>query len=96
MVEYSYHSPEQVCSAVNPAIILAVAVIVLAVCLVVLIIKAVIYCKIFHKTGYCWAMGLLMLIPIARLIMPFILAFGKWPIEKELERLRLQQSSSSG
>jgi len=59
--------------------------------LIVLIIKILIYCKIFSKAGYCWVLGLLMLVPIANIIMPFILAFGDWPIQKELRLLKQQQ-----
>jgi len=60
--------------------------------LVVLLVTAVVYCKIFSKAGYPWALGLLMLVPIANIIMPFVLAFGDWPIHKELRLLRQQQS----
>ncbi|MBC8468178.1 MAG: hypothetical protein H8D56_01800 [Planctomycetes bacterium] len=59
--------------------------------LIVLIIKILIFCKIFSKAGYCWALGLLMLVPIANIIMPFVLAFGDWPIQKELRLLKQQQ-----
>ncbi len=59
--------------------------------LIVLIIKTLIYCKIFSRAGYCWALGLLMLVPIANIIMPFVLAFGDWPIQKELRLLKQQQ-----
>ncbi len=59
--------------------------------LIVGIIKALIFCKIFSKAGYCWALGLLMLVPIANIIMPFVLAFGDWPIQKELRVLKQQQ-----
>jgi hypothetical protein len=58
------------------------------VALIVTIIKILIYCKIFSKAGYCWALGLLMLVPIVNIIMPFILAFGEWPIQKELRSLK--------
>ena len=44
--------------------------------LIVVAITALIYCKIFSKAGYSWALGLLMLVPIANIIMPFVLAFG--------------------
>ena len=44
------------------------------------ILYVVAYCKIFSKAGFHWAMGLLMLVPIANLIMPLVLAFGQWPI----------------
>ena len=59
-------------------------------------ITILIYCKIFSKAGYSWALGLLMLVPVANIIMPFILAFGDWPIYKELRLLRQQQNSTSG
>jgi len=58
--------------------------------LVITAIKVLIFCKIFSKAGYSWALGLLMLVPIANLIMPFVLAFGDWPISKQLRQLRLQ------
>jgi len=59
--------------------------------LIVVIIKVLIFCKIFSKAGYCWALGLLMLVPIANVIMPFVLAFGDWPIQKELRLLKQQE-----
>ena len=59
--------------------------------LIVLIIKILIFCKIFSNAGYCWALGLLMLVPIANIIMPFVLAFGDWPIQQELRLLKQQQ-----
>ena len=45
--------------------------------LIVTAVKALIYCKIFSKAGHSWALGLLMLVPIANIIMPFVLAFGR-------------------
>ena len=54
------------------------------------------FCMIFSKAGYSWALGLLMLVPVANLIMPFILAFGAWPVLRELQMLRQQQSSPPG
>lgn len=62
--------------------------------LIVLIIKVWIYCRIFSKAGYPWALGLLILVPIASLIMPFVLGFGDWPIEKELRALKQQQQKT--
>ena len=63
--------------------------------LIITAIKVLIYCKIFSKAGYSWALGLLMLVPVANIIMPFILAFGDWPIQKELRSLRQQQRSEA-
>jgi hypothetical protein len=54
------------------------------------IVTAIVYCMIFSKAGYCWALGLLVLVPIANIIMPLILAFGDWPVRKELRLLKQQ------
>jgi hypothetical protein len=32
-----------------------------------------------------------MLVPIANIIMPFVLAFGDWPIQQKLRLLKQQQ-----
>ena len=40
------------------------------------------FCKIFSKAGYHWALGILMIVPFANIIMPFVLAFGDWPALK--------------
>ncbi|MBW8042233.1 MAG: hypothetical protein FVQ85_19845 [Planctomycetes bacterium] len=59
--------------------------------LIVVVIKAVVFCKIFSKAGYSWALGLLMLVPIANIIMPFFLAFADWPVQQEARQLKQQQ-----
>jgi hypothetical protein len=79
----------------GPICLIIVAFLALAISATILIIKAVVYCKIFAKAGYHWALGLLMLVPIACIIMPFVLAFGRWPIYRELEQLRRQQTKTS-
>jgi hypothetical protein len=61
--------------------------------LTVIVIKLLIICKIFSKAGYCWALGLLMLVPIANIIMAFYLAFADWPVLKELRQLKQQPAS---
>ncbi len=43
--------------------------------------------RIVSKTGMPAALSLLFFIPIVNVIMLFVLAFSKWPIEKELEKL---------
>ena len=58
--------------------------------LIVVAIKVLIFCKIFSRAGYSWALGLLMLVPIADIIMAFFLAFGDWPIQKQLRKLKQQ------
>jgi len=59
--------------------------------LIVTVINVLVFCKIFSKAGYCWALGLLMLVPIANIIMVFVLAFADWPILKELRVLKQQE-----
>ena len=63
---------------------------VLLVALIITAIKILIFCKIFAKAGYCWALGLLMLVPIANIVMLFVLAFADWPIQREMRLLRQQ------
>lgn len=46
---------------------------------------------IFQKAGFPRMLSLLMLIPIVNIGMLFLLAFTKWPIERELEKLRRLQ-----
>jgi uncharacterized membrane protein (DUF485 family) len=57
-------------------------------------IKALIFCKIFSKAGFSWALGLLILVPIANIIMAFYIAFADWPVQKEVRQLRQQQGKS--
>lgn len=71
-----------------------IVVAVLFVGLVVLISMAItllVWCKLFSKAGYSWALGLLLLLPIANIIMPFFLAFADWPIRRELRLLKQRQ-----
>ncbi len=60
--------------------------------LIALAVKALIFCKIFSKAGYSWALGFLILVPIANIIMAFYLAFADWPVQKELRQLKQQKS----
>ncbi len=52
------------------------------------LIKTWLNCVIFHKAGFGWAWGLLTLVPIANVIIPFILALGDWPVSRELRRFK--------
>ena len=56
--------------------------------LVTIVFAIIIWWRIFSKAGYNGAMSLLMFVPIANLIVLLILAFGEWPIYKELNQLR--------
>jgi len=58
--------------------------------LILIVFAVIVYWRIFSKAGYSGAMGLLMFVPIANIIVLCILAFGQWPIYKELNYLRQQ------
>ena len=58
-------------------------------------IKVFSFCRIFSKAGYSWAFGLLMLLPMAEIIIPLILAIMEWPISRELRLFKQEQSGSS-
>ncbi len=74
------------CSECAPPVI---AIIIFAIIILAFLVLAiVVWCKIFSKTGYSWALGLLMFVPIANLIMFLVLAFSTWPIERELKALK--------
>jgi hypothetical protein len=67
--------------------VIGITILVLAL-LFIVPLKLLICCLIFHKAGYSWALGLLMLVPIANIIMIFVLAFGDWPVRRELRQLK--------
>jgi hypothetical protein len=47
-----------------------------------------IWWKIFAKTGRSPATGLLMFVPVLNLILLCVLAFKKWPVHREMDKLR--------
>ena len=87
------HGPDAAPVFVSLLILFGILVFLL-VFLIVTAIKLLIFCKIFSKAGFCWAFGLLMLIPIANIIMAFFLAFADWPVQKELRLLKQQQQAN--
>ena len=71
-----------------PVFIVTIVALAILLSLVVLLVKTWINCMIFHKAGYSWAWGLLTLVPIANIILPFVLALGDWPVRRELRQLK--------
>lgn len=55
-----------------------------------------IFWQIFAKAGYSGAWSLLMLVPLANVVALCILAFSRWPVQDELERLRAYASQWQG
>ncbi|MFL5667294.1 MAG: hypothetical protein ACJ8BW_38995 [Ktedonobacteraceae bacterium] len=62
----------------------------------VIVFSVIIYWKIFSKAGYSGALGLLMFVPIANIVVLCILAFGEWPIYRELNQLRQMAAARYG
>jgi hypothetical protein len=60
--------------------------------LLLVVFAVIVWWKIFSKAGYSGAMGLLMFVPIANLIVLCILAFSEWPVLRELNTLRQNQA----
>ena len=84
--------PVSCCSGVAPAFVLLFMIFGIFIGLIALAIKVLIFCSICSKAGYSWALGLLILVPIANIIIAFYIAFADWPIQKELRHLKQQQA----
>ena len=80
-----HHGPD-----IAPAVGVALLIFAAFIGLVITLITILGFCKIFSKAGYCWAFGLLALVPFGALIMLLILAFTDWPICRELRSLKSQ------
>jgi hypothetical protein len=52
------------------------------------LVSVALFGLIFHKAGYSWALGLLMLVPLVNIVMFVLLALGRWPIEDHLDKAR--------
>jgi uncharacterized membrane protein YhaH (DUF805 family) len=89
---YTHEISPEITTGISLIFFLLFAVIGLA----LLLFSLWVYCRIFSKTGYNWAMGLIVLIPgFGVLIALLILAFGSWPIQQELEMHRRNQGGGT-
>src|SRR5256712_2062523 len=68
----------------------------LVIMLAIVIFSIIVWWKIFSKAGYSGALGLLMFVPIANLVVLCVLAFGEWPIYRELNQLRQMAAARYG
>ena len=53
-----------------------------------LVFTILVWWKKFSKAGYSGAMSLLMLVPIGNIVVLLILAFGQWPVLRELQAMK--------
>jgi energy-converting hydrogenase Eha subunit B len=49
--------------------------------------------RVLNRTGYSGWLGLLILVPFGNLALLLVLAFGEWPIARELTELRQRVGS---
>lgn len=82
------NNAEQIARVISLPLVIFIVFMVFA----VVVVSVLIWCKIFSKTGYSWAMGLIVLVPFGNLILMLILAFSDWPVLKELRFLKDQNS----
>jgi len=61
----------------------------LIVIVIIVVLPAVLFSQIFHKAGYSRWLGLLLLVPLVNVITIIWFALNKWPLETEVERLRM-------
>ncbi len=78
-----------------PVLSLGIIAVIALFALIGITIGIILWCKIFSKTGYSWALGLLILIPFGHLVLMLILAFGDWPILKEIRALKAQPAQAT-
>jgi hypothetical protein len=62
--------------------------VVLLIVIPLLVLQIIAWWKICTKAGYSGWLSLLMLVPVANLVWFLILAFGDWPVLKEMRELR--------
>ena len=79
---------EQLMFQENPVFLIVLISVIGFLVVVANLISILIFCRIFSKAGYHWALGLLVAVPIANVIMPMFLAIADWPAQKELRELR--------
>ena len=50
------------------------------------LLTAKVSCNIFAKAGFPKYFGLLVFLPVVNLLALYVLAFGDWPIHREIKR----------
>ncbi len=80
---------EPVHPEVAPVFAGAFVLVILFIALLILAFTVWLFCRIFSKAGFHWALGFLTLIPsVGVLVALLILAFGQWPVHQELKSLK--------
>jgi energy-coupling factor transporter transmembrane protein EcfT len=91
---FAHQNDPETAAIIISMIILIAVVIFFALLMTILVVWS--FCRIFKKAEYSWAWGLLWLVPVGNVITPLILAFGDWPIHKEMQKLKGQAASTGG
>ncbi len=72
-------------------LILAILFAILFSMLVCFLIKLIIWWRIMAKARFGGPLGLLFLVPFGQFILLCVLAFSRWPLERELEQAKTKQ-----
>ena len=67
----------------------------LFVILIIGVLPAVLGGQIFHKAGYSRWLGLLIMLPLVNLLTILWFALSKWPVETEVEWLRMKLAQAT-
>jgi hypothetical protein len=55
----------------------------------IIVLGTICWCRIFSRAGYPGVLGLLCLMPgLGEIVMLLILAFGKWPVLRDMDHLK--------
>jgi hypothetical protein len=96
LAQYSSSGPNNVQQATPVVFAGASLVCVAVVAIAVIAFMIFVWGTIFKKAGYSFWMSILMIIPIVQLIWLLVFAFSKWPIQQELESLRMGRTGGYG
>jgi hypothetical protein len=76
-------------SAVVVGVLVVLYIMVIA---VIVAVTVLVWWKICKKAGFSGWLGLLMIVPIANIVLPLVIAFSDWPVLKELRALKQGQN----
>jgi hypothetical protein len=72
-----------------PAIVMGILIVFYVLIIAVIVaVTVLVWWKICKKAGFSGWLGLLMIVPIANLVLPLVIAFMDWPVLKELRALK--------
>lgn len=77
----------EVWSQNSPVFVFVLVAFISLLALVTIALTTLASCKITAKAGYPWALGLLIVVPVASVILPLYLAYAEWPVHRKTRKL---------